>query len=77
MDYESGEQRVVCREQRGEGVKSKESHVCIESICWQCVAPSNGSYKLLYALLQMLSLLLLFSLITTYKGSYMYVCVCV
>lgn len=78
MNYERGVQRVVCREQSGEGVKREENHVCIESICWQCVAPSNGSYKLLYALLQMLSLLLLlFSLLTTYKGSYVCVCVCV
>lgn len=66
MDYESREQRV----------ESEESRVCIESICWQSVAPSNGSYKLLYALLQMLLFLLwLFSLWSTHKGCC--VCVCV
>lgn len=53
MDYESREQRAESGVQR---VESEESHVCIESICWQSVAPSNGSYKLLYALLQMLLL---------------------
>lgn len=71
--YGLWEQRAESGVQR---VESEESHVCIESICWQSVAPSNGSYKLLYALLQMLLLLWLFSLWSKHKGSCMCVCVC-